>query len=147
MEKGEGGSMKECWKCKLSKNISDFYKDKSKYDGICGQCKSCDKESRYKNRAFNRAHYREVERKYLRTEKGKSVAKASREKFVKKHPLALKAHREVHNALKTGLLTYCDCVFCGQKAQAHHPDYTKPLDVIWLCTIHHKQIHMGRISL
>ena len=25
--------------------------------------------------------------------------------------------------------------------EAHHPDYSEPLDVIWLCRPHHKQIH------
>ena len=31
---------------------------------------------------------------------------------------------------------------CGREnAVGHHPDYAKPLDVIWLCKIHHRERH------
>jgi ribosomal protein L15E len=34
-------------------------------------------------------------------------------------------------------------VVCGaKKSVAHHEDYKKPLDVIWLCQEHHKAVHM-----
>ena len=31
--------------------------------------------------------------------------------------------------------------WCGKIGEAHHPDYSKPLDVIWLCSEHHAQVH------
>lgn len=34
------------------------------------------------------------------------------------------------------------CQICGEKnSQAHHTDYSKPLDVVWLCRRHHLETH------
>jgi hypothetical protein len=35
------------------------------------------------------------------------------------------------------------CSICGEQKtiHAHHDDYTKPLDVIWLCRKHHQERH------
>lgn len=43
--------------------------------------------------------------------------------------------------LRRGKIKAQPCVSCGAKAQAHHPDYSKPLDVIWLCRKHHLELH------
>jgi hypothetical protein len=38
------------------------------------------------------------------------------------------------------------CEVCSNpKSQAHHDDYTKPLDIRWLCRKHHLQIH-GKVA-
>ena len=33
------------------------------------------------------------------------------------------------------------CEVCGAKAEAHHDDYDKPLEVRWLCFKHHREWH------
>lgn len=33
------------------------------------------------------------------------------------------------------------CVICGGYAVMHHPDYDRPLFIIWLCKEHHQQHH------
>ncbi len=39
------------------------------------------------------------------------------------------------------------CTVCGAaQAVKHHPDYSKPLEIIWLCHIHHVQVHRGVLS-
>ena len=53
-----------------------------------------------------------------------------------------KAYIATQNALKRGILRPQPCEVCGEeKAQAHHDDYTKPLDVRWLCVRHHNEWH------
>lgn len=57
-------------------------------------------------------------------------------------PKKVEAHKAVHVALKSGALVRCPCETCGEpNAQAHHPDYDKPLDVMWLCLTHHAEWH------
>lgn len=50
---------------------------------------------------------------------------------------------QVHKALVVGTLIREACRDCGaEKVQAHHPDYSKPLDVIWLCRRCHVAEHV-----
>lgn len=45
-------------------------------------------------------------------------------------------------AVKSGRLVKSPCRDCGSlDVQAHHKDYSKPLDVIWLCGPHHREEH------
>jgi hypothetical protein len=55
----------------------------------------------------------------------------------RRHPEKTAAHRAVYVALRNGTLKKKPC-FCGEKkVEAHHHDYRKPLDVVWLCKPHH----------
>lgn len=57
-----------------------------------------------------------------------------------KHKLS--AHRKVKSALFKGELLREPCEVCGEvKSIAHHDDYSKPLDVRWLCQMHHMRHH------
>lgn len=61
---------------------------------------------------------------------------------MRRNPIQKKANQAVNNAIRDGRLTRQPCEVCGaQKAQAHHEDYSKPLDVRWLCTKHHAEWH------
>ena len=57
-----------------------------------------------------------------------------------------RARRAVHKALADGRLTKCPCTVCGtvDLVEAHHADYSRPLDVTWLCAQHHAERH-GRV--
>lgn len=53
-----------------------------------------------------------------------------------------RARVKVRLAKKSGKLIMQSCRVCGElKTEAHHPDYSKPLDVVWLCKQHHIQEH------
>lgn len=53
------------------------------------------------------------------------------------------AHKAVEQAIKSGKIDRQPCCVCGAHdgVEAHHEDYTKPLDVIWFCVQHHKERH------
>lgn len=46
------------------------------------------------------------------------------------------------NALKRGIIQKKPCEICGnENAEMHHADYTKPLQITWLCYEHHLGVH------
>ena len=56
----------------------------------------------------------------------------------------LYARGQVSNALAKGQLIRGEvCQLCGSKdrIQAHHNDYSKPLDVVWICHSCHQRLH------
>jgi hypothetical protein len=58
----------------------------------------------------------------------------------KRNPKAYAAHQKIHWAVKVGKLKRASrCAHCGKKSptEGHHPDYSKPLEVIWLCRACH----------
>lgn len=57
----------------------------------------------------------------------------------------LLARQRLKYAIENGKVERQPCSQCGeQNAEAHHEDYDKPLEVIWLCRKHHTEIHSGR---
>lgn len=66
----------------------------------------------------------------------------SAKKWRANNPEKRRAHRRVEVAIKFGRMTRMPCEVCGDaKSHAHHDDYSKPLDVIWLCHSHHMAHH------
>ncbi len=62
-----------------------------------------------------------------------------RAKFGSEHD---KVRSLVWAKIQSGELVKLPCTVCGEKdSQAHHEDYSKPLEVLWLCTVHHKEKH------
>ncbi len=46
------------------------------------------------------------------------------------------------NAVKKGLIKREPCEVCGDiKSHGHHEDYSKPLEIMWLCHEHHADRH------
>jgi len=44
--------------------------------------------------------------------------------------------------IKRGKIEKQPCIQCGEiNVEGHHWDYSKPLDVIWLCKTHHNEVH------
>lgn len=55
-----------------------------------------------------------------------------------------RAHQAVHRALEKSLLIkprLCEMCHQEKRLEAHHPDYDKPLDVVWLDRGCHKKLH------
>lgn len=48
----------------------------------------------------------------------------------------------LRNALRRGDIIKMPCKVCGtSNSEAHHENYDSPLDVTWLCRLHHKKEH------
>lgn len=130
--------MKKCFKCGQEKHLSDFYKHKNMPDGHVNKCKECNKIDVRENRKSKIDYYREYDRDRGNRQKPNYFAEY-REKFPNKY----KAHTMVNNAIRDGRLHKEPCVVCGSdiRLHAHHDDYLKPLNIRWLCAVHHKQWH------
>lgn len=124
---------KVCKKCGVKKPIDDFYECKSSRDGHLGKCKECTKR--------DVVNYRK---------KNPVAVLNTRIKTCAKNPTHSNANRVVAAAIEAGKLkTPNECQGCGRKASdtrlsAHHHDYKKPLDVIWLCAACHRPIDHTR---
>src|SRR6476646_7005097 len=58
------------------------------------------------------------------------------------NPEKRRTHKRVESAIKAGRLQRNNCERCGSsQVHAHHDDYSKPLEVMWLCNIHHRERH------
>ena len=61
------------------------------------------------------------------------------------HPDRNKAHRLVFVGIRNGSIKRHPCEICGlEKSEAHHEDYSKPLEVTWLCRPHHREADAKR---
>ena len=62
--------------------------------------------------------------------------------MMEKYPEKWKARSLAKYAVKIGALKKEVCKKCGDdNVHAHHDDYKKPLQVIWLCPKHHAERH------
>ena len=150
--------MKICGKCGLAKDPSEFYKDRSRKDGLAYRCKKCadevsnawlakNRERRNETtRIWAKAHpegHRITSKAWLKAhpDRRKERERLYREKWKDKHH----ARQAVKYALKTGKITRQPCEICGDPdTHAHHEDYSRQLSVRWLCVKHHAEIHPKR---
>lgn len=56
----------------------------------------------------------------------------------------LEAYRAVNAALSSGKIRRQQCERCDAVGEAHHDDYSKPLEIRWLCHKHHTEEHGRR---
>lgn len=153
-------AVKECFLCHEKKPLGLFYNDKRKVDGKKASCKKCtdlqkkkwiernpEKERALRRDQFNLEIYRERVARWMKDPKKKAAvrarAKACRERG---GPLKTQARSKLKHAVKMGLLIRpSKCQACGEekKVEGHHPDYTKPLEVEWMCHRCHCRTHHG----
>lgn len=118
-------STKQCLRCKKHKEWSEFYRNRSRKDGLMCECKECC-------------------RIYLQSNKGKESRRISSMKYQQRCPEKVKAHNIVNHAIESGKVerpSICESCFEEKVVEAHHEDYNKPLEVIWICIGCHKEHH------
>ena len=95
----------------------------------------------YRTEEYRKKH-REYVRKWIHTEKGINSRKRYR-KGNKKVKIQSLAQNKINKLITNGKVIRGKCSICGNtKSHAHHEDYSKPFDIIWLCALHHKQRHI-----
>ena len=110
-------------------------------DGHVNKCKECNKKDVTKHREKNIEKLREYDRKRSNLPHRVQLRKDIGKRWKKNHPDRKKAQQILRKAVMNGFIKKQLCWVCGEKAEAHHPDYSSPLDVVWLCSSHHKQAH------
>jgi hypothetical protein len=130
--------MKKCMKCGEDKELTFFYPHSAMKDGFLNKCKECTKLDVGKHRKANLEKIRKYDR-----DRGNRQSSEYLKEYRKKYPEKYRAMSIVNNAIRTKKLFKCPCEVCGEdnKVVAHHDDYTKPLNIRWLCQAHHKQWH------
>ena len=156
MEDTEFTRYKRCFKCGALLPLSCFHNDKGKKDGKSCICKECAKKTAKEWREANKERKKKNDSEYAKTDKakkqreeyrksqkGKDIMAESRKKWNKKNPKKVRAEVMAHNAIRDGKLIKQPCEVCGRsdRVHAHHCDYDKPLDVMWLCPICHRAWH------
>lgn len=131
--------MKQCFKCKIEKPITEFYKHSEMADGHLGKCKDCTKADMAKDYIIHRD-------RIVAYEKSRTKEPTRRVKRIKyqrdmrhRHPEKRNARQIALRALKAGVLIKqpCEIKGCTRTVQMHHDDYSKPLEITWLCRKHH----------
>ena len=138
---------KVCFKCGKTKVKSLFYKHKGMADGVLGKCKTCtkadvskryhDPKNRKKIQTYERERFKDPKRKKKLLEYQRNRRHKNRGKNM--------ARVKVYKAIMKGHIKKESCMVCGRSAQAHHKDYRKPLDIVWLCFKHHREIHGQKV--
>lgn len=142
--------MKTCSRCHESQPTTEFYSDRRATDGLNSHCKTCHLKATqaYKTadparrkaqddswRASNPDRVRAARDNYDERNPGyrRRVIRDWRET----HPERARAHNVLNRAVRSGrIMPSYECSTCGITGvtiEGHHPDYSKPLEVEWLC--------------
>lgn len=152
--------MKACTKCKKFKTSNCFYSEKRNLNGLMANCKTCINErnkiyflnkrkdiewvlkERDRKRTYQTNYYSKLSKnRKLEIFRNNRSVKYWREKY----PERYRAHNVISHQIVSGKLikpeACFNCLSEISKLEAHHKNYNKPLDVIWLCKKCHSMQH------
>ncbi len=149
--------VKRCGRCGAIKPYFEFSVNrgaKAGKHGLQSYCKTCasrDAVLRAKDRTPDqKERAREWKREWLKTPKGKASLATAARRYKKKNPHKRMVREFTTLAVKLGVLIRPEsCGACGKPGvryangrysiEAHHPDHSRPLDVMWLCVACHRK--------
>lgn len=145
-----------CNICGINRPRDDFYV------GVTSRCRECHKAAIRAARADNPEQYREYDRERAFTPERVAARKAYRDEM-KSDPdfvyrqrergkfwqdtnmVKRRAHIMTGNAIRDGYLqkpqSCARCLLSDRAVHAHHENYYKPLEVVWLCVECHGARH------
>ena len=128
-----------CSGCKAIKLLAQFFRNAARPTGRSQYCKACHHSNptnikatiKYRASAKAMESRRTYSRAYQRQYRLNPIVKWKN-----------KVRQLTYLAMDLGVLIPHPCEGCGTtNVQAHHDDYSKPLDVRWLCLTHHAAHH------
>ena len=145
--------MKICFKCHEHKPLSEFYAHSQMSQGTLNKCKECTKRDASEHYAKKMADpvwvAKERNRQRIKERARRAIGRQSpckiesKNAWRKRNPIKSRAQIRVAYAVRKGALVRQPCQVCGStNVQAHHDDYSRPLDVRWLCVKHHNEHHV-----
>jgi len=121
-----------CSRCKTIKNLMPKPYSTTKYKGALHRyymCRPCNTDRH---------------RKYTSTTQGAKKQREAVGRSIEKHFFKQVTRRKVKYAVQVGHLVKPKlCIDCSldKVLEGHHEDYSKPLDVVWLCVQCHSTRH------
>lgn len=153
---------KKCTKCNVEKDTKHFYKQSKGLYGCTGECKECRKERtrNYKKRFPDKVAIKDrIYSQKLKSKYGQSHSRRSHIRLAERSIIGFERYAEKKmQTLAACLLNYAiriklvdkpsTCTLCKKKKdiQGHHTDYSKPLQVIWVCVECHSKFHENKIT-
>ena len=134
-----------CSKCGDEKYHGEFHVRRRAPSGRAPRCKICTVADKVEYRANQVTSDKEQGARYRETYREKDVLRKKR--WAAGKPEKIAAHVIVKHAVKMGALVRPDtCSQCKTpgRIEGHHPDYSEPLDIIWLCRKCHIRLHAGQ---
>lgn len=123
-----------CRTCGEERQADDFYKGRL-------SCKECVRAN-VKHRARTNPKVQEYDRARAKLPNRREHAADISRRWRQENPAAYKAQTALNNALRDGRIIKRPCELCERAdVHAHHRDYSRPLDVIWLCPKCHHRLH------
>jgi len=154
--------MVTCVKCRKEKERDFFSLNNKKRNGLQSYCRQCVSENVIKWNRENPARRKELMKRWLeknlhqkrikdrerqrkRRAQNPGLKTAEFSKYREKYPEKVSAHRKLNYAINSGKIKRSACEICGEaRVHAHHDIYQLPLNVRWLCPVHHKHAHSAQ---
>lgn len=153
MNKFPSDPVKTCIRCGVVQPLTSFYAHPKMADGRLGACKICvrassaarhlEKMSTPAGIASERERQRFKMRRYRAGGKEKKQAPAIRAGHLKKWVSKNRTKQRAELKARRAHPHQQPCEVCGATpAQRHHEDYSKPTEIVWLCSAHHAARHV-----
>lgn len=139
---------KICSECGQEKPLSEFNKLRKSPDGRQNRCRECFSRYNKARYAADPLRFKKGVKKY-REENLENIF-ATRMEMCEREPSHKNANMAVDYAVKLGYIDKpdhcfgCGCLSSESRVTAHHHDYSKPLEVVWVCSTCHRHLDACR---
>jgi hypothetical protein len=135
-----------CRACKRVKPPTEFSSHRLAKDGHRHDCKSCVKVGHAKTKAKTKAQIAKLMEQATQPQR-RIANRVAVKAWKQRNPQAVHARTVLARAVRKGKVErehICQVADCDRAtSDAHHHDYSAPLEVVWLCSQHHRRLHHG----